>query len=266
MPNAKDAHDSKTAVHRILALGHTGSGKTTQFLSLPGRKFAYLFDPNAILSLRGQDIEYEEFLPDRINLSAKSLKSGVAGDTVTRHQNETYLNWQKDFEDKLNKGFFDNFDWIAFDSATTFLDLAMDRVLTINSRPGTWPQQDDYGPQMQIFTNVARTLTAMGKGIYMTGHLETKQDKLTGRILQQPMMTGKLVLKIPLLFSDIFICDSDNDGQGKLTYKIQTAPDRMNTSVRSSIKGLKPYEPVTLDFSKPLEGQGLGGLIMKEKR
>ena len=55
MPNAKDSH-AKVA-HKILILGKTGSGKTTQFLTLPGKKFIYLFDPNAILTLQdGSDL------------------------------------------------------------------------------------------------------------------------------------------------------------------------------------------------------------------
>ena len=260
MPNAKTAGD--TAKHKFLLLGDTGSGKTTQLLTLPGKKFAYLFDPNAILSLKGHDVDYEEFQPDRLNLSVKSLKKDV-GDKTTAFKNDLYVDWEKDFNDKLNQGYFDAFDVIAFDSATTFLDLIMDRILTINGRAGSWPQQDDYGPQMLAFTNVCRSLMAMDKVIFMTGHLEVKQDQLTQRIFRTPMMTGRLRTKIPLLFSDIFICEAENDGRGKVTHKIQTAPDRMTTTVRTSIKGMAAIEDVTVDFTKPLEGQGVGRFLKR---
>jgi GTPase SAR1 family protein len=46
MANAKDAHATSTP--KILLLGDTGAGKTTQVLTLPGRKFAYLFDPKSL--------------------------------------------------------------------------------------------------------------------------------------------------------------------------------------------------------------------------
>ena len=98
---------------------------------MPGRKFAYLFDSNALLSLQGHDAEYEEFLPDRLNLSVKSLKKDV-GDKTTNFKNDMFVEWEKDFNHRLQTGFFDNIDVIAFDSCTTFLDLIMDRVLTIN--------------------------------------------------------------------------------------------------------------------------------------
>ncbi len=264
MPNAKDAHERST--HKFLVLGDTGSGKTSQILTLPGRKFAYLFDPNAILSLQGGDVDYEEFLPDRINLSVNSLKAGKGDGNRTGAKSDLYLEWEKDFQKRLDDGFFDDYDVICLDSATTFLDLIMDRVLTINGRAGQWPQQDDYGPQMLTFTNVVRMLTSLNKIVYMTGHLETKEDKVTGRILRGPMMTGRLRTKIPLLFSDIFVAEAENDGKGSIMHKIQTVPDRMTTSIRTAFKGLEPFEDVTIDFEKEVVGQGIGGLLNWEKK
>lgn len=260
MANAKNAHE--TATHKFLLLGDTGSGKTTQVLTLPGKKFMYLFDANAILSLRGHDVEYEEFLPDRLNLSIRSL-SKDKGDKTTQFRNDLYVEWEKDFQGRIDSGFFNDYDVIGFDSATTFLDLIMDRVLTINGRPGGWPQQDDYGPQMLAFMSVCRTLMSLGKTIFMTGHLDVKQDELTKRIFRTPMFTGKLRTKIPLLFSDIFICEVENDGRGNIVHKIQTVPDRMTTAVRTSMKGLAAFEDVTIDWKKPVEGQGIGGLLKR---
>lgn len=263
MANAKDAR--QTSARKFLLLGDTGGGKTSQILTFPGKKFAYLFDPNAILSLQGYDIEYEEFLPDRLNLSVRSLSKG-AGDKTTSFQNSLYVEWEKDFNDRIRGGFFDTIDLIAFDSATTLLDLIMDRVLTINGRAGSWPQQDDYGPQMLAFQNVCRQLTALGKTVIMTGHVETRQDELTKRIFRAPMMTGRLKTKVPLLFSDIFVCEATNDGRGKVSHTIQTVPDRTTTTIRTTIKGLNPHEDVTIDWNKDPVGQGIGGLVMREKK
>lgn len=263
MPNAKDAHAKGR--HCFLVLGDTGGGKTSQFLTLPGRKFAYLFDPNAIMSLQGHDVDYEEFLPDRLNLNVTPLSSSKQGDKVTSHKNIMFQEWQSDFEAKVNDGFFDGIDNIALDSATTFLDLIMDRQLTLNGRAGQWPQQDDYGPQMQVFTNVVRTLTSMGKTIYMTGHLEYKQEELSKRIFRQPLMTGRLRTKIPLLFSDIFIAEASNDGKGNIKHTLQTVPDKITTTVRTSFKGLEPFEDVTIDWNKDPQEQGLGLLLKLER-
>src|SRR5258708_3023791 len=264
MPNAKDA--TGVQPHKFLLLGATGTGKTSQFLTLPGKKFAYLFDPNALLSLRGYDIEYETFYPEMVSLDVKSLKKETSGDQVMgRKGSEAYLKWEKDFDKKVSEKFFDQFDVIGMDSCPTFLDLIMDRVLTINGRPGQWPQQDDYGPQMVVFTNVVRTLTGMGKMIFFTGHHENKQDELTQRIFFQPLMTGRLREKIPLLFSDIFCTTVEQDQKGKVQYNIQTVSSRQVPTIRSSIKGLATLEDVTIDWAKPPEQQGLGRILHLHK-
>ncbi len=262
MANAKDAIGS--AVKRILILGDTGGGKTSQILTLPGKKFIYLFDSNGLLSLQGHDVDYEEFLPDRINLSAQSLSKGK-GDKNSNYQSDLYGEWERDFNKRMDSGFFDPYDVIGLDSATTFLDAIMDRVLTINGRYGSVPQQDDYGPQMLAFTNVCRQLVSLGKTIYMTGHLDVRQDELTKRIFSRPMMTGRLRVKIPLLFSEIFIADAV-ESNGKVIHRLQTMPDRLNSTVRTSIKGLEPFEDVTIDWNKDPIGQGIGGILEWERK
>lgn len=269
MPNAREAHS--LANHRILSLGDTGSGKTTQILTLPGKKYVYCFDQNSLLSLRGHDITYDEWLPGIVSAAASSLASKkVAGDRRSTVTSDVYQQWEAEFDNRIKSGFFDSFDWICLDSATTLLDLIMDRILSINGRFGQWPNQDDYGPQMIAFQNVCRTITGMGKGIYMTGHLDTKQDQMTQKISRQPMMTGRLVAKIPLLFSDIFYMDAEVDSDGKRVYRIQTVPSGINRTIRTSIKGLEPFEDVTIqgldDKSQDPVGQGIGGLINWEKK
>lgn len=259
MPNARDITVAEP--RKFLLLGDTGSGKTTQFLTLPGKKYAYLFDPNAKLSIQGHDIDYDEYLPTPVSAAVTSLKKESAGDKRSVTSSTVYQKFESEFDERLKSGFFDPYQWIAFDSTTTLLDLIMDRVLTINGRFGQWPHQDDYGPSMIAFINLCRTVTAMGKGLYMTGHLETKQDDITKKITNRPMMTGRLVNKIPLLFSDVFYTDTDVDDKGKVVYRIQTVPNGMNRTIRTSIKGLEPFQNVTIDFHKTPIGQGIGGIL-----
>lgn len=263
MPNAKDATKAKT--HRILILGNTGTGKTAQFATLPGKKFAYAFDASAVQTWRGQDIEYEEFLPTPLTFDVKSLNKDAKSSGVTGFKpSGVYRAWERDFETKMQKGFFKDIDWVGMDSATTFLDIQMDEVLTLNGRPGTFPQQDDYGPQMVAFTNVMRTLIGMGIGLYVTGHLKTDQDQLTQAIVQLPMMTGQLREKIPLIFTDVFKSTAADDGRGIVKYIIETVPNQRQTPIRTSIRGLRPKEDVTIDWSKPAVGQGLGGILVRD--
>jgi len=266
MPNAKDAQ--LQAMPRIISLGLAGSGKTTQFLTFPGKKFAYLFDPNAINSLRGYDVDYEEFLPDKLSLSLTSLsKEGQkrAGNNPNKNKGaELYRAWEADFEDKLKNNFFADYSWIMIDSSTTLLDMIMDGVLAINGRGGQWPQQDDYGPQMLAFQNIIRTITSMNCGVYLTGHIEAKQDDLTKRIFYAPLMTGRLKTKIPLLFSEMLTLSAEGDKNGNVNYLVQTKPDRLTPSIRTSMKGCEFKEDITIDFSRDIVGQGLAGLMIRK--
>lgn len=264
-PNARDARESSH--NKILVLGDTGSGKSTQFLSLKGKKFAYLFDANAILSLQGHDLEYEEFMPDNLSHKLISLKADVnkrLGAQAPKKDigAEVFRAWEADFEEKIKTKFFNDYKWIMFDSLTTFSDMVMDGILAINGRGGQWPQQDDYGPQMLVIRNVVRTATSLGCGVYFTGHEEMIKNEITHQVYRQPVFTGKLRQKLPLLFSEIFHCDAQADPKtGKTHYQIQTQKDRISMTIRTTIKGLNPFEDVTLDFTRPLEGQGLGGLL-----
>lgn len=264
MPNARDAVVSSK--HRLLVLGDTGNGKTTQILTLPGKKYVHVFDQNALLSLRGYDVDYDEYMPDPVGMAATSMSKDKTSDKSKAAPSTAYKLFEEQFNERMSNGFFDQYDWVCFDGATTLLDLIMDRVLTINGRYGTWPHQDDHGPVMIAFTNICRNLTAMGKGVYMTGHLETRQDQVTKKIETRPMMTGRLVVKIPLLFSDIFVAKAITDGQGKTSYVVQTKPDDIVKAVRCSVKGLEAVENVSIDFSKPVEGQGIGGILNWEAK
>lgn len=257
MPNAKDATD---VPKRFLLLGDTGAGKTSQFLTLPGKKYMHIFDPNALTTLKGFDVDYDEYLPTAIPAAAQSLSKDKGGDK--RNSSSTvYLEFEKTFDERLKSGFFDQYEWVGFDSATTLLELIMDRLLTINGRFGQWPHEDDWGPQMVAFTNICRTVTAMGKKSFFTGHMQDKQNRKTGVTRRIPMMTGSLIQKIPLLFSDVLGCETDKDAKGNVVYQLCTVRDTEFTVIRTSIKGLEPYEPVTIDWQKDPVGQGLGGIL-----
>lgn len=264
MPNAKDAAIDPN--HRFFLLGDTGSGKTTQFLTLPGKKYLHIFDPNALNAIHGHDIDFDTWLPGRVSSAVASLSKTKPADQRTVTGSTIFQDFDQTFDERIKSGFYEPYDWIGFDSATNILDLIMDRVLTINGRYGQWPHEDDYGPQMIAFTNLCRTITAMGKNLFMTGHLEVKQDKVSKLITNRPMMTGRLVVKVPLLFSDILYCDTDVDEKGKAIYRVQTVPNQMNRTIRTSLRGMETFENVTIDWTKPVVGQGIAGLMSFSQR
>ena len=115
---------------------------------------------------------------------------------------------------------------------------------------------------MQAFTNFCRTLTGMGKSVLVTGHMQDKRVKRGEQTTRRvPMLTGSLVQKIPLLFSDILGCDTDKDEKGRVVYQLVTVRTHEFTVIRTGIRGLNPVEDITIDYDQSPVGQGLGGIL-----
>lgn len=268
MPNARDAKWSVSHL-TFMFVGSPGSGKSTLFWTVPGKGFIYVFDPNALASLEGLDVDYEIFSPDLLDINAHPLASKTRDGKVIRPDKfvkapepTAYTRWEQHFDAHMDTGFFNQYDWVGLDSFTTFSDAVMDRVTWLNGRFGKQPEQDDYGAQMMTIQNVARTITSRSKMWFATAHEEVKQDEKTKVIRADPWLTGKLKIRLPLLFSNIYRCVSDR-GQ----YFIQTTPDNMHKYMRSSIKGLPeemdvtiPVNPDTRELVNP-QAYGVGKIL-----
>ena len=123
-------------------MGSTGSGKTAQIATLPGKTFAYLFDRAPCQPSEDLTLRYEQFSPTKVKLVAQALAKGKGDQPQSRIEDasEVYRLWEKDFEDRVASKYWDTIDNIAFDSFTTFGDIVMDRILHLNGRSGHFPQ------------------------------------------------------------------------------------------------------------------------------
>ena len=259
--NAKDYQRERL---RILAIGPAGSGKSTQLRTLPGKKRLFCFEDNALNSLQGDaDIDYQLYLPDVVEIAARSLssKQNVRSVPATGEKPEAFDNFVKDFNSLLqenHKATFAKYDVIAIDSLTSMSKAVMDAVLWINNRMGQQPAMDDWAAQLNTIENTVRKLTSLPKTVYITAHDTLIQDDLTKKIVNELVLTGQLKTRIPMLFSDIlkFECV---DGK----YSMLTQPDRYNIKVRKSLPDLDAVEDVTIkDMSKP-QDFGLGKLMSR---
>lgn len=261
MQNAKDLSGLNHL--SFLFVGGPGSGKTSLYWTLPGKGFIYIFDPNSLASLEGLDVDYEIFSPDLLDINVHPLSSKKSSDKVVRpSEPKAYIRFEETLDRHLAEGFLERYDWIGMDSFTTFSDAVMDRVSYMNDRFGKQPEQADWSAQMMVIQGVARSITHRNKLFVATAHEEYKQDEKTKIILAQPWLTGRLKIRLPLLFSNIYRTVSD---QGQ--YFIQTSPAGMHKYMRSSLKGLAgevevtiPVDPSTRRFVNP-QDHGIGRLM-----
>ncbi|MBW8036540.1 MAG: hypothetical protein FVQ79_13165 [Planctomycetes bacterium] len=268
MPNAQDA---PMTVNTILNVGSTGSGKTNGFLTLPGKKFMYIFDPNALATLRGHDVEYELFIPEQLDLDAVTLKALNRDKFSKPPEPKTYPMFENHLESGIDSGFFDKFDVVGLDSITTLTAVVLDRILWLNSRTGEHPTIADNVATVNTVIRVFRTLITPNKTIYITGHVDYKQESYkatevggaegSGKMLNVMYFLGGLRKRLPILFSEVWLSYGEPDKEEKMHYFVRTQQDRYNPYLRCSSRFIDPVEDVTVDWDKPLEGQGIGGLL-----
>lgn len=255
-------------------MGKTGSGKTAQIWTLPGRKFAYIFDPNSLATLKGCDLEYEAFQPDFADMDATlkgfnknpvTNKQYPGDKPKTKKEPMVYMNWVDDINEKTEKGFFKDFDWLIFDSLTFLNKAVMDRQLYINHRYGDVEDPGDYRIVGSKITDVFNSIVTLPLNIYATGHYNTFQDEKTKKIETQIMLAGKARNHLPLMFTNIWLADVEEaEKKEQVKYTIRTKPDpRGLKDLRSSIQGLNTIEDVTIRSFGDLAQGGIGALLKR---
>jgi GTPase SAR1 family protein len=261
--NAKNA--APHTYQNLLVVGDTGAGKTAMMLSLPGKKFAYLFDPSALSTLSGFDIDYEEWLPDHTELDTtikKFNRDGKPDDKpVSKREPKVYLDWCTDIAEKSEAGFFEPYDWVCFDSLTLLQKACFDRQTWINNRYGKPEEMADYRIVGSKMSDLIRSATSEKINCFFTGHIDVWQDELSKKITTQLALSGSAKRQIPLAMSNIWLAECKST-ESTIKYTVQTRPaDRGLQTIRSSIRGLEMFEEVTIsDFNQP-EQSGISKLL-----
>lgn len=256
--------------HTLMIVGPSGSGKTTQFWSLEGRKFIYMFDPNGRRALRDlPDAEIVEFRPDILELDAtlKGFNKGSKDDRPTSKREPTvYQRWVDDINQRAEKGYFDaeGFVWLGVDSLTFLAKAVMARQLYINNRYGQVEDLADYKIVGAKLSEVFLSITGLPQHILCTGHINTFQDDLTKKIETLLNLPGRARREFPLMFSNVWQAEATSEGAGPPRYHMRTVPDKRGLKdIRCSIRGLETIEDVTIDWRKDPVGQGIQGLLKR---
>lgn len=279
MPNNKDRAESP--FRRILNVGRTGSGKSTQMWTLPGKKFLYMFDPNTASALEAYDkkgnrllldIEYEQYLPDAAELDAtlKGFNKGSKDDRLKSGKKEptVYNTWVEDINDKVESGWFEQekIDWLCVDSLTFLNRAIMARQMHINDRYGGIEELGDYRVVGSKVSEVFSSIASLPINVYVTGHIQVFENEKTQRMETLINTNGSSRTLLPLLFSEIWLAEageSDKDGIG--TYTVRTRPDKKGLQdIRSSLKGLKEVEDVTIRDFGNAEEYGIGAILKRQ--
>lgn len=247
----------KGDLKRFLVYGATGSGKSAAFLTHPGKKLAYVFDPSGMETYRGYDVDVLAFQPSMLGMQKAKLGKGSKMTEVIRMDPAQYVNFEKDFEGKVQSGFFEDYDIVAFESITVLIDMMMCNILDAQGRGSSAPEIQDYYYRSDFIKNLVRAAVSLPCSVYFSAHVETMQDETSKKIITDLALSNAIRTSIPLLFSEVIYLYVDTDTQGYSKYYAQFKPSRNANTARCSLRDVKQHENVTIDWSKSPANQGL---------
>ena len=193
----------------ILLLGESGTGKTFLMRTAPKPVHIDSFDPGATDGL------------DKFIQSGQVIVDNRWEDDQPWAPTK-FVEWEKETERRIKIGYFDHIETYMLDSATTWSQAIMNEILKRAGIPGQAPRfTHDYGPQKVAINNWIRRLIQLPCNVVITGHLETKKDEVSGKVLKRFMTTGQGSVVIPLLFGEIWVMDPKNTSSG-VNYRILT--------------------------------------------
>lgn len=210
----------------ILLIGDSGAGKTRFLETCPRPIHIDSFDPNGTVTVR------------------KGIEEGwIIADTRYEREDPTdpsaFELWDSEYERRKKGEYYQNFGTYCLDSFTMFSDAVMNLVLrglvrkadraTKSPIPTDYlriPQENDWPLQMTIIKNAITDILTLPCNVVVTGHLEDKKNK-QGLILSKGLYaTGRLALRLPRLFQEIYYLKTEETSKGIERHLI-TQPDGM---------------------------------------
>jgi hypothetical protein len=205
-----DIYDSDVTVDTFNALvyGDIGSGKTYLAKTCPGPVLIHSFDPGGSKSIN-------DVIGDDKGIYVERFE------TEDSKKPTEYARWEKKFDALRNEGFFENVGTFILDSVTTWSESMMNEILKRQGRQGGIAQLMDWQVQMNTIRDTIKRICALPCNCIVIGHIELDKDEVTGKMITNPMITGKMKAKMPLLFDEIYVTLTKETRQG-VEYQLLT--------------------------------------------
>jgi hypothetical protein len=240
--------DPHTESFNAIIYGGVGSGKSSLLRTCRLPLHVDSFDPGGSKVLMGEAILNGTLYEDEMK------KGNIIVDS--RFENEDPKSpssaslWDTEFQKKKRMGYFNHIGTYAIDSMTTWSQVIMYEILkkAVAAKPGkrvmgAAPQENDWLPQMTVIENAMRSFVSLPCDCILLGHDDFKKDEPTGRMFVNLMITGKLRVRVPLLFDEIYYAMS-KETSSETIYQLLTKKTGMyEARSRLSNKGqLNMYE------------------------
>jgi len=194
--NIRRAYAEAPKKANILNYGRPGSGKTYSLRTMPVPVLPYLkpmhidsFDPGGSRSLDDLINKWpERYLVDN-RWEVEDDYAPLAWDA-----------WLKDFDEREKSGYFNHISTYVIDSATFFVEAALNKVRANKKGAATLPE---YNLRQIIVRHELKRILNLPCTVVINAHPDYDKDEGTGKILAGPI-GGKMALRFPPMFDEIY--------------------------------------------------------------
>lgn len=193
----KANYESSTQKANFLIISRPGVGKTHMLQTCPGPILIHSFDPGGSRTLKPL-IDSGEIMVD--------IFEGDDASKPTKYQA-----WEKEINSLIASGFFSHLGTYCLDSLTTWIQamtnyqVAKKTKSSPGGRAGEPPELQDYNYVQTYANNVLTKLISIPCNVVVTAHLDTFQDPTDGKVHTSILAAGKLKIKVPLLFDEVYV-------------------------------------------------------------
>ncbi len=190
----------KNRTFNALIYGGMGTGKTNLLTTCRRPVLIHSFDPGGTNTIRNE------------------IGNGIYADT--RYEVEdaekpsAFQAWDKEYDRLKAGGVFSQIGTYAIDSATMWSASAMNVVLKKAGRAGAVPFQQDYLPAMVMIENAIKDMVSLPCDCILICHDDADKDEATGKMFVGPMFVGKLKVRVPILFDEIYMAVTKETSKG----------------------------------------------------
>jgi hypothetical protein len=224
-----DLYTTRPVSYNALIMGLTGTGKTRILSTCRTPILHHSFDPG------GSKTEAIKRM-----IAKGSLISDIRFEVDDARSATAFKLWDEEMPKLKQMGIFDHLGTFALDGLTSLGTAVMNQILREAGRSNGIPQQSDYLKQQLVLVNIIKDLMSLPCDVIMTGHIGMDKDEVTGKMTSSLFVSGKLVVKIPMLFDEIYITVAKETSKG-VEYKLLTSIDG-NLQARTRIGGEGKFE------------------------
>ena len=200
----KKSYEVRGEHKNFLVYGNTGSGKSHSLATAPRPLLIHSFDPGGC------------------NLPA--IKKGVDDGSIivdTRWENEdprnpfVYKDWMVDTSQLIKEKIFGTiFKSYAIDSVTNWVEAMWNFIQKSENKLGQTGELQQYMKQQIHIRDHLKILCNLPCHTVFLGHMELKQDETTMKFFAGLMVSGKLQVKMPLMFDEVYIAEANPTPKG----------------------------------------------------